>query len=282
MVATPSPGVFSVSVTPPVITAGTGIAVATPSSNSYTISSTNTATVSNITSANNLLTVGSPTGPSVTLTPNEAPMYTGQVQAADSFVNPGNTTGSIAVGLRLGSSVGSAHQSIWLACPSGYAIECSTAGVYGYLWDAIDGGNGIAEMSLDASGDLGVAGYFASSTLTSGRCLQATTSGQIANAPAGCITTYLNGTQQTSATQAPHIEQYNSGPTVANGATRTYTFAVAYITAPVCQVQQSVAGVSPALGGSQGIYPSTITTTTVTISNNSGATQTPYVSCIGL
>lgn len=88
---------------------------------------------------------------------------------------------------------------------------------------------------------------------------------------------YLNGAVQTGV-KTPHFEQFNS-TAITNGSTNTYTFGLPYVNIPVCQAAQNAATAGL---GSGGVFIPTVTTTNVTVNNSSGATQTPFVSCIGL
>jgi hypothetical protein len=281
-----------------------------------------TGTISNITNTDNNLVITNATGPTTTINTNQSPTYTGQVTGGSFYsatggIQTGRTTTSGA-GF-IGNYTGGMGL-IDYPLAFGYTNSDSGSGnteLGGNSAVTINGVSGrimtISRLSgtgspstgpqnlitIDPAGDLGVLANVASATSSTtglssnqseritglssanAQCLTGASGTNVAQSGQGCVTVYLNGAQQTG-TQAPHIEQFNNTPTIANGATRTYTFATAFASTPVCQVNQSAQGIAPTLGGAQGLWPSSISTTQVVVSNQSGATQTPYLSCIGL
>jgi len=116
------------------------------------------------------------------------------------------------------------------------------------------------------------AGSFSSTGLVSGQCLTANGGNVITSVGENCPFSYLNGTRLIG----QHLEMFNNAA-IANGAANTYTFGVGYsIAIPACVVTQNAAATT--VGG---LWVSGETSTTVTITNNTGVSQTPTVNCNG-
>lgn len=165
---------------------------------------TGNGTVTSVTGTANQISVATGTTTPVLSIPTN-PVFPGQAAASDLYIGA-NTTGSVNVGLRLGSAAGAFNQSIWIACPpSNATAECNLGGVNGDVFTAITGGNAL--WALDGSGNM-AANSLTGTNLTAGDCLQATTNGKIVNATSGaaCATKqvinvgfgFVSGTVSTS------------------------------------------------------------------------------------
>lgn len=142
---------------------------------------TGAGTVTSVTGTANQISVATGTTTPVISIPTN-PILSGQLAVNDLYVGA-NTTGSVNIGLRLGSAAGAFNQSIWIACPpSNATAECNLGGINGDVFTAITGGNAL--FVLDDVGNLG-ANSLTGTNLTSGLCLQASTNGKIINAPSG-------------------------------------------------------------------------------------------------
>lgn len=142
---------------------------------------TGNGTVTSVTGTANQISVATGTTTPVISIPTN-PILSGQLAVNDLYVGA-NTTGSVNIGLRLGSAAGAFNQSIWIACPpSNATAECNLGGINGDVFTAITGGNAL--FVLDDGGNLG-ANSLTGTNLTPGRCLQASTNGEIINAPSG-------------------------------------------------------------------------------------------------
>jgi len=256
---------------------------------------TGSGTLTGITAGNDIVVTGSAPTPTVAVT--NSPTFTGIITAT--AVNPlrlgtahVGTTGIISLANNNGTGAGFtdiyANNTV---ITSGVAAACLSFSLEGVA------GN---PMALDCSGDIGIAGFFASATLTSGRCLQATTNGQIANAASSCVTGVTAGNssitvggtataptisvtnpvtlnQSGVAKAGAHIETANS-TSVAALSNGTFTFATAYAAAPVC----NVATVTGTLSVTPAFNVVSVTTTVLTVENTNAGAQSYEAICIGL
>lgn len=88
--------------------------------------------------------------------------------------------------------------------------------------------------------------------------------------------TFLNG-----AAVAGNRTSLFNGTAIANGGSHVYTYGITYLVAPVCSFALSAQGNTGILGGAFGAWVSAISTTTVTVNNGTGVSQTPNVICAG-
>jgi hypothetical protein len=191
--------------------------------------SSGSGTLTGITAGNDIVVTG--TAPSPTVAVTNAPTFTGTATA--NAVTSTTTVSADSGTVVMGTTANVPFDWCTVSCSNIIytTVTGTVSGVTSTDFGILNKTTTSQKMALDDSGDLGLAGYLASGTLTSGRCLQASTNGQIVSTSAAC--TAASGTTAVVGSVA--------------GSTVTQT-----ITAPATATYVRIEGIGPGTGGAGG------------------------------
>ena len=213
-----------------------------------------------ITAGNDIVvTTPNPSAPTVSVI--ASPVFSGVLTAGNAISMPnGNCINQFLPGGGSTSSWCPGYANIINAGGIGNNVNISNESFY-----VVAGANGGGLIYSNSMQDTG---------LTSGDCVQASTGGLLTTTTFACpnIISYVNGG---SINGFLHRESFNN-VLITNGSNHPFSFGTSYITYPTCSVTQSAA--ATAIGG---LWISAMSSSSVTVTNNTGVSQIPNVNCSG-